>query len=532
MIAPNRSRPVRRSLLPLLVVLATACTTGALRAADGDAMDLVSRSFLRPTRTLITLRAPPSTTLVPIQFAAADDTVLRGTLYDRAGADDVVLVVGGISGNHTWFGPYADALATAGFDVMLFDPRGFGASDGDANAATLVADARAAYHHLIDARGYARERSAVFGISLGSVLALAIARDERPRAVVVEDLFLPAEMFDRLKARLTKNVLGKLAAAWVETALLPTVDPIANARAYDGPMLFVAGSADPISKPASTIRVAKERGRPSRVWIAPLAGHAPEVLLGYDLEYAAQLNTFLRGALRASPSPHVAVRLDPTSSRAAGIARIAVTSSAKTVAQIAVSDGTRFAFAVHEVPAGETEVAVAVDFAPRHVFASIVHHFTRRANGACVASASPFAASMARYASFEQRFDAELARIGRKLASDVAARRLFDAIEDDLPEPRTIHAAVRPRYARKLAGLANVLLESNAGGSHEFALRVGSFLPEHPDAWTGYGDHGFEGGFRDAASADLCARLAPIVAAAGHVDAASDFERRAAAMKP
>lgn len=521
-------RRVGKFLLASASVVVALTFAGACAGAQ-QASDAVSRLFLRPSRSLVTLRAPPATTLVPIQFAADDDTVLRGTLYDRADSNRVVLVVGGISGNHTWYGPYADAIVAAGFDALLFDTRGYGTSDGEANATTLVADVDAAFRYLIDARSYAREDAAVFGISLGSVLALAVARAQQPGAVVVEDLFLPQEMFDRLRKRLDGNVLGRLTSSWVESTLLPAVDPVANAREYRGPMLFVAGSVDPISKPAATIRVARARERPSRVWIAPHAGHAPEVLLGYDLEYAAQIATFLRAALAREPSPHVAAELRPA---ARPLARVVVHSTATVIAQITVTDGAKFAFAIRELPASTTELALDVDFEPRHVFATVMHHATRKADGSIVAAASPFSRSMAEYKAFATRFDSELKRLGKKIAAPVAAQRLRAAIEDDVPDPLSIHASVRPRFARKLAPIATVLLDASAPNAHEFALRVSSFLPERPEAWTGYGDAGFEGGFRDAICAELCERLVPILTASGHHDAASDCAQRGRAMKP
>lgn len=520
-----------------LVAMVVGSSSGAAVAcafADdpSEPMDAVSRTFLRPTRTLVELRAPDATSLIPVQFAGADDTVLRGTLYDRERASRVVLVVGGISGNHTWYGAYAEVLTRAGFDVLLFDGRGYGTSDGVANAAMLVEDARAALHYLRDARGYAARDIAVFGISLGSILALAVAAAEQPRAVIVEDLFLPNELFERLKKRLTGTALGRLASIWVERTLLPAVDPIANARAFRGPMLFVTGSADPISKPAATIRVANACARPSRLWIAPHAGHAPEVLLAYDLEYAAQLSAFLLGAFDAVPSPHVEVAIDRRSPPPPGLARIRVTSSAATVAQITLTDSTHFEFEVREVPAGTTEISMRRPFAATHVFASIVHHTTRRPDGTYEAERSPFAASMAGATRFEQRVDAVSARLDPRLASAAAAAELVSRIEDDLPDPSVVHPAVRPRYAARLAALADVLLVTETPDALAFAQHVCAFLPEHPEAWTGYGKNGFIGGFRDAACADLCVRLARLVAKNGDAQAAARFARLAPLLKP
>ena len=64
------------------------------------------------------------------------------------------------------------------------------------------------------------------------------------------------------------------------------------------------------------------------------------------------------------------------------------------------------------------------------------------------------------------------------------------------------------------------------------AVELSAFLPEHPEAWTGYGENGFIGGFRDAACADLCVRLARLVAKNGDAQAAARFARLAPLLKP
>jgi hypothetical protein len=69
----------------------------------------------------------------------------------------------------------ADRLSRRGFDVLLFDYRGYGRSEGRASEDGLARDARAAWRHVVDARGEAPGRVVLMGHSLGSAVATRLA---------------------------------------------------------------------------------------------------------------------------------------------------------------------------------------------------------------------------------------------------------------------------------------------------------------------------------------------------------------------
>ncbi|MFW5947342.1 MAG: alpha/beta fold hydrolase, partial [Gemmatimonadota bacterium] len=69
----------------------------------------------------------------------------------------------------------AARLAAMGFDVLLFDYRGYGLSEGRASEEGLARDARAAWRHVVEERGIAPDQVVLMGHSLGSAVATRLA---------------------------------------------------------------------------------------------------------------------------------------------------------------------------------------------------------------------------------------------------------------------------------------------------------------------------------------------------------------------
>jgi fermentation-respiration switch protein FrsA (DUF1100 family) len=74
-------------------------------------------------------------------------------------------------------------------DVLLFDYRGYGRSEGSPDEAGTYRDARAAYRYLREERGLAPDRIVLFGESLGAAVAINLALEREARALVLESPF-------------------------------------------------------------------------------------------------------------------------------------------------------------------------------------------------------------------------------------------------------------------------------------------------------------------------------------------------------
>jgi pimeloyl-ACP methyl ester carboxylesterase len=102
---------------------------------------------------------------------------------------------------------HVEELHRVGFDVMVFDYRGFGESTGKPTEKGTYLDARACWDHLVKTRGVVPERIVVYGHSLGGAVAAHLAADAPPRLLVVEATFtsagdMAARMFPWLPSRL------------------------------------------------------------------------------------------------------------------------------------------------------------------------------------------------------------------------------------------------------------------------------------------------------------------------------------------
>ncbi len=116
----------------------------------------------------------------------SDDIEVNGTTLhvERRGSGDPLLLIHGASEDAAMLAPQADALATAGYEVITYDRRGTGRSGREdwpgGGAAQHAADAAALLEHLDVAP------ATIVGFSSGGVIALTMAahHDERVDRVV------------------------------------------------------------------------------------------------------------------------------------------------------------------------------------------------------------------------------------------------------------------------------------------------------------------------------------------------------------
>lgn len=124
-----------------------------------------------------------------VWIPTADGSKLHGWFVKatQQPATATLLYCHGNGGNLTHVGWYAEALATKGFDVLVFDYRGYGRSAGAlTDEAGIYADAEAAYEYLRREHGVAPERLALYGLSLGTTAAIDLAARKPCAALVVE----------------------------------------------------------------------------------------------------------------------------------------------------------------------------------------------------------------------------------------------------------------------------------------------------------------------------------------------------------
>ena len=114
------------------------------------------------------------------------------------GAASTVLFCHGNAGNISHRVYTAQFLTSLGVNLLLFDYRGFGQSEGRPSEAHVYADARAAYDWLIRKKQAAPNSIIIFGRSLGGAVAVELATQVECAGVVVESSFTSAREMGKI----------------------------------------------------------------------------------------------------------------------------------------------------------------------------------------------------------------------------------------------------------------------------------------------------------------------------------------------
>ena len=127
-----------------------------------------------------------------VTFPTEDGLVLSGWFVSNrsgAAASGTVIVFNGNAGNRAYRAPLAVTLRDAGYQVLLFDYRGYGGNGGAPTEPGLMADARAARAYLLGRADVDASRLVYFGESLGSAVAIGLAVEHGPAAMVLRSPF-------------------------------------------------------------------------------------------------------------------------------------------------------------------------------------------------------------------------------------------------------------------------------------------------------------------------------------------------------
>lgn len=180
----------------------------------------------------------------PVTFRTEDRLTLGGWFVPAATgrARATVIVFNGNAGNRSYRAPLAAALSKAGLSVLLFDYRGFGGNAGSPSEEGLLQDARAARQYVAGRADVDSTRIVYFGESLGTGVAIALALEHLPAAMVLRSPYTSM-------ADLARFHYPFLPVEWILRDRYPSRERIGRVTA---PTLFIAGDRDAIVPAAQT----------------------------------------------------------------------------------------------------------------------------------------------------------------------------------------------------------------------------------------------------------------------------------------
>ncbi|MCA9216235.1 MAG: alpha/beta hydrolase [Planctomycetales bacterium] len=123
-------------------------------------------------------------------FVADDGTKLHGWFAEHESPERHVLYLHGNGGNVAGLRYVAEVYRELlDANVLVFDYRGYGRSEGKPNESGVIQDSRAARRWLADRVGVAESEIVLIGRSLGGGAAISIASEIHPQALVLQNTF-------------------------------------------------------------------------------------------------------------------------------------------------------------------------------------------------------------------------------------------------------------------------------------------------------------------------------------------------------
>lgn len=237
--------------------------------------------FYYPSSRVFYTPAEFNLTHEEVAFYASDGVRLSGWFLPAQGpARGTVVHFHGNAENMTSHIAFVAWLPPAGYNLFVFDYRGYGKSAGRVSRAGTIRDGNAALEYVRSRPDVDSERLFFFGQSLGGAVAIVVAADHpEVRAIVVDSTF---SGYRRVAARhLRKTLLSdRLARGVARLALSGNHDPIdVVERLSPRPLLVITSGADQICFPELGQELYEAAREPKKLWHVAEAGHTEALIL-------------------------------------------------------------------------------------------------------------------------------------------------------------------------------------------------------------------------------------------------------------
>ena len=225
-----------------------------------------------------------------IWFNSADGTRLNGWFFESQSGSEIATIIffhgnGGNISNVGWMG---QRFAKRGFNVLLFDYRGYGASDGVASAESeLYADGDAAVAFVVNQKNVRSEHIVLYGHSLGTAVVADVALRGNFGAVILESGFSSASSVATAALPWLPRFLHFLGKNRFESAR--------KLRSVRSPILIAHGDPDGTIPTAEANLLFASANEPKKLLIIPGAGHV--VFGAAGEQYLNQVEQFIRKAM-------------------------------------------------------------------------------------------------------------------------------------------------------------------------------------------------------------------------------------------
>ncbi len=271
----RRFRPWRLLLVALLTYVGVSVLVGLFQ----------SRLIYFPTREYAVTPMDVGLEFEDLTLETSDGVAIAAWYVPHAAAKGSVIFCHGNAGNISDRLESLKLLHRAGLNVLIFDYRGYGRSEGRPTETGTYQDAESAWTYLVQVKKQSPDQIVLFGRSLGGAVAIELAGRHTPAALVVESTF--TSLLD----------IGRIHYPFLPVRWLLTYryDSLSKVPGIGCPKLFIHGREDELIPLANGRALFAAAARPKEFLETP-GGHNTGGFT-YSPAYTAKLAGFLNRAL-------------------------------------------------------------------------------------------------------------------------------------------------------------------------------------------------------------------------------------------
>ncbi len=255
----------------------------------------VQRLFDMPDRVVYHTPARAGLKFEAVRFASKDGTRLSGWFIpaseraDPRAAKGTVVHFHGNAQNMTSHWSFLEWLPARGFNVFVFDYRGYGESEGTAETKGVVEDSNAALDYIRSRKDIDPEKLLVFGQSLGGAKAIAVVGGGNRAGVRAVAAEAPFSSYSAMANEALPGAGLLMDDTYSPDRVVANIAPI--------PLLLVHGTRDPVVSHAHSERLLAAAKEPKRLVKAEGAAHLETLQPRFGNEYRDVLASFFEAAL-------------------------------------------------------------------------------------------------------------------------------------------------------------------------------------------------------------------------------------------
>ncbi|MCU0858372.1 MAG: alpha/beta hydrolase [Pontiellaceae bacterium] len=260
--------------LMILIVIALAAWTR-----------LDSKIFYFPDHQLYTTPAADGYTFEEVRFQSRDGTALSGWFIPATGkAIGTVIHFHGNAQNMSAHYSFVSWLPANGFNLFVFDYRGYGKSGGKPSRKGVYQDAVAAVKYIKTRTDIDQNKIILFGQSIGGANALAVAGNNRFEGVI--GIATDSAFSSYKGVAMDHTTLMKPLAALLISNRFSPKDTVQNIAPV--PLLLIHGTADGTVAYRHAKILLEKAGEPKDLWTVE-GGQHTEALDTYHAEFMPKL---------------------------------------------------------------------------------------------------------------------------------------------------------------------------------------------------------------------------------------------------